>query len=163
MSKCILGYPGASAFVWNEEYPQGLGKGQTGGLPDSEQLWPPLLKDGGSLPGSPPHGVSAQSHRRQSQFPLLDLRFNARLRRELQRAEVRELIGLLRKREVLRIGISGPGAGSRCRETSEALLGTGLEPLVTELKGQGITWRPRTPRDTTALGGGPGALEVCVL
>lgn len=71
-----------------------------------------LLTDEGSLAGSPPNGVSAHSHHRQSQFPLLDLRFNARLRRELQRTEVRELIGLLHKREVLRIGISGPRAGS---------------------------------------------------
>lgn len=85
-----------------------------------------LLTDEGSLAGSPPNGVSAHSHHRQSQFPLLDLRFNARLRRELQRTEVRELIGLLHKREVLRIGISGPRAGSRCRETSKAFLGAGL-------------------------------------
>lgn len=33
---------------------------------------------------------------------------------------------MLRKREVLRVGISGPGAGSRCRETSSASLGAGL-------------------------------------
>lgn len=30
------------------------------------------------------------------------------------------LIGWLNKREVVRIGIAGPGAGSGCRETSGA-------------------------------------------
>lgn len=115
---------------------QAFGRGRIKAFLDSEQPWQALLTDEDFLAGSPPNGVSTHSHRRQSQFPLLDLRFNARLRRELQRAEVRELIGLLRKREVLRIGISGPGAGSQCRETSRAGLGGlgWLEPLVTELK-----------------------------